>query len=95
MSFSLLILVILTLQPILGSAWYYHLFHKNIKDAVKEADLITTLTPSTEAYINVLDLKEDCHINAVGADAEGKRELRYKSADQMGRFFDPLWVVRV
>ena len=51
------------------------LFHKNIKDAVKEADLITTLTPSTEAYINVLDLKEDCHINAVGADAEGKREL--------------------
>lgn len=26
---SLLILVILTLQPILGSAWYYHLFHKN------------------------------------------------------------------
>ncbi len=51
------------------------LFHKNIKDAVKEADLITTLTPSTEAYIDVLDLKEHCHINAVGADAKGKREL--------------------
>ena len=51
-------------------------FNKDIKEVVKRADIITTLTPSVEPYLNVLDVKSDCHINAIGADAKGKRELR-------------------
>ena len=49
--------------------------NKSVEQAVKHADVITTLTPSNEGYLNILDLKSDCHINAVGADAVGKREL--------------------
>ena len=49
--------------------------NKSIKETVKHADVITTLTPSTEAYLDVLDIPNNCHINAVGADAVGKREL--------------------
>ena len=56
----------------IASAWGYN---DNVEDTVKHADVITTLTPSTEGYLNILDLKSDCHVNAVGADAEGKREL--------------------
>ena len=50
-------------------------FHHDIKDAVREAEIITTLTPSTKAYLNIIDVPNNCHINAVGADAVGKREL--------------------
>ena len=50
-------------------------FSHDIKDTVREADIVTTLTPSTKAYLNVIDLPNHCHINAVGADAVGKREL--------------------
>jgi alanine dehydrogenase len=49
--------------------------NKSVKEAVEHADVITTLTPSTKPYLDILDLKSNCHINAVGADAEGKREL--------------------
>ena len=49
--------------------------NKSVKEAVQHADVVTTLTPTTEAYLNVLDLPDRCHINAVGADAAGKREL--------------------
>ena len=49
--------------------------NKSVKDAVQHADVVTTLTPTTEAYLNVLDLPDRCHINAVGADAAGKRAL--------------------
>ena len=49
--------------------------NKSVKDAVQHADVVTTLTPTTEAYLNILDLPDRCHINAVGADAAGKREL--------------------
>jgi alanine dehydrogenase len=49
--------------------------NKSVKQAVKHADVITTLTPSTVPYLDILDLKSNCHINAVGADAKGKREL--------------------
>tara|TARA_R100000808_G_scaffold1950_1_gene8240 strand:+ start:39563 stop:40504 length:942 start_codon:yes stop_codon:yes gene_type:complete len=56
----------------IAQAWGYN---DNVKDTVKYADVITTLTPSTEGYLNILDLKSNCHVNAVGADAVGKREL--------------------
>ena len=47
----------------------------SIEDAVWESDVVTTLTPSKEAYLDINWLKSNCHINAVGADAKGKREL--------------------
>lgn len=56
----------------IAHAWGYN---DNVEDAVKHADVVTTLTPSTEAYLDVHWLKSNCHINAVGADAVGKREL--------------------
>lgn len=56
----------------IAHAWGYN---DNVEDAVKHADVITTLTPSTEPYLDVHWLKSNCHINAVGADAVGKREL--------------------
>jgi len=49
--------------------------HESVKEAVKYADVITTLTPSTSPYLDIHDVKTDCHINAIGADAVGKREL--------------------
>ena len=48
----------------------------NVEEAVKQADLVTTLTPSTEPYLDFNYLKDNCHVNAVGADAVGKRELK-------------------
>ena len=50
-------------------------YPSNIRESVRQADLITTLTPSREPYLDINYLKNNCHINAVGADAVGKREL--------------------
>ena len=47
----------------------------NISDACLGSDLITTLTPSIKPYLGQSHIKDSVHINAVGADAEGKREL--------------------
>ena len=49
--------------------------NKSVKEAVKNADVITTLTTSRTPYLDVHDIKSNCHVNAVGADAVGKREL--------------------
>tara|TARA_Y100001973_G_C5202878_1_gene339160 strand:+ start:1902 stop:2855 length:954 start_codon:yes stop_codon:yes gene_type:complete len=49
--------------------------NESVKQAVQHADVVTTLTPSKKAYLDIFDLKSNCHINAVGADAVGKREL--------------------
>lgn len=45
------------------------------KKAVVPADILTTVTPSREPIINNEWVKDGLHINAVGADAEGKEEL--------------------
>lgn len=49
--------------------------NESVKEAIKYADVITTLTTSTTPYLDIHDIKSNCHINAVGADAVGKREL--------------------
>lgn len=49
--------------------------NESVEKAVKDVDVVTTLTPSTEPYLNVHWLKSNCHVNAIGADAVGKREL--------------------
>ena len=60
-------------------------WNKSIEQACKYTDVITTLTPSTEAYLGLEDVGEGVmHINAVGADAVGKRELK----DDIWRVFD-------
>ena len=52
-------------------------WNKSVKQACKHTDIITTLTPSTEAYLGLEDIGDNVmHINAIGADAVGKRELK-------------------
>ena len=55
--------------------------NKSVEETVKDSDVITTLTPSTTHYLDIHDLKSICHINAVGADAVGKRELHTNVID--------------
>tara|TARA_Y100000590_G_scaffold436317_2_gene556757 strand:+ start:528 stop:1478 length:951 start_codon:yes stop_codon:yes gene_type:complete len=50
-------------------------FNKDFKKLTGHADIITTLTPSATPYLDINDIKSNCHINAIGADAKGKREL--------------------
>jgi ornithine cyclodeaminase len=49
-------------------------------DAVRDADIILTITPSREPLIHLADIPSGTHINAMGSDTQGKREL---SADLM------------
>ncbi|MBC8416895.1 ornithine cyclodeaminase family protein [bacterium] len=56
----------------IGTSWD---IKSSIEGACNEADIVTTLTPSTSPYLKLDHVKSTCHINAVGADAEGKREL--------------------
>jgi alanine dehydrogenase len=64
--------------------WHESKACKSIEECVDGADIITTLTPSTEPIIKRKWLKPGVHINAMGADAEGKREFdsqTYKDVD--------------
>lgn len=47
----------------------------NVRDATLSTDIITTLTPSTEPFLGDSHIEHPFHINAIGADAVGKREL--------------------
>ncbi len=47
----------------------------DIKDAVIEADIIVTVTPSRKALVMEEWIQEGVHINAIGADGPGKQEL--------------------
>ena len=46
-----------------------------LEECVEGSRVVTTLTPSRKPYLSRSMLPEVCHINAVGADAIGKREL--------------------
>mgnify|MGYP000144319111 CR=1 FL=1 len=48
---------------------------ESAKDAVADADIIVTATPSREPIVMNEWLKQGVHINAIGADAPGKEEL--------------------
>ncbi len=60
--------------------------NKSVKETIQDADVITTLTPSRTPYLDIHDIKSDCHINAVGADAKGKRELMTNVIDGSSHF---------
>lgn len=47
----------------------------NIKDCVKDSDIVVTTTPSRRPLVSLEWIKEGVHINAIGADAKGKQEL--------------------
>lgn len=47
----------------------------NLEEAVRSADIINTVTPSTKPLVYSAWLQPGVHINAVGADMEGKQEL--------------------
>ena len=46
-----------------------------VKDAVKEADIVVTTTPSRKPLVMDEWISEGVHINCIGADAPGKEEL--------------------
>lgn len=50
---------------------------KDLEDCLWDSDIVTTLTPSRKPFIKYEHLKPVVHINAIGADAEGKRELHH------------------
>lgn len=56
---------------------------KDVEECVRSADIITTLTPSTSGFLKYEWLKPAVHINAIGADAEGKRELEGSVLDNV------------
>ncbi len=49
--------------------------YSNPEFVVRGADIIVTTTPSREAIVKAEWIEEGMHINAIGADAEGKQEL--------------------
>ena len=51
------------------------IIHNSVQECIEQADIITTLTPSTKPIIKTEWIKKGTHINAVGADAEGKQEF--------------------
>lgn len=44
-------------------------------EATRDADIIVTVTPSTKPLIELADVPPGAHINAMGSDTRGKREL--------------------
>ena len=49
-----------------------------VKACVKDSDIIITTTPSRKPIVRLEWIGEGVHINAIGADAEGKQELDSK-----------------
>jgi ornithine cyclodeaminase/alanine dehydrogenase-like protein (mu-crystallin family) len=45
------------------------------REAVRGADIIVTVTPSNAPLIGLADVSPGVHINAMGSDTQGKREL--------------------
>jgi len=65
---------------------------KSLQECLWDSDIVTTLTPSRKPFIKYKDLKPIVHINAVGADAEGKRELHQCVLDQVDLVAYDEWV---
>ncbi|ASQ45502.1 ornithine cyclodeaminase family protein [Legionella clemsonensis] len=48
---------------------------KDVRQAVKEADIICSATNSTEPFIHLQDIKPNVHINAIGSHTKEMREV--------------------
>ena len=40
-------------------------WNKSAQEAIKHADVITTLTPSTTPYLDIHDIKSNCHTQII------------------------------
>lgn len=49
---------------------------KSVEDAVRNADIVTTTTPVRTPIVKAEYIRRGTHINAFGADASGKQELK-------------------
>ena len=67
-----------------------HVF-SDLECCLRQADIVTTLTPSRTGFIPFDFLKSRVHINAVGADAKGKRELTSDVLSNMGMLVYDEW----
>ena len=56
---------------------------ESLEECVGDTDIVTTLTPSRTGFIKHEWLDKTVHINAIGADAEGKRELESSVLDNV------------
>ena len=54
---------------------------ESIEECVSDSDIVTTLTPSRRPFVNLSWIASGTHINAIGADAEGKQEFHDNLAD--------------
>lgn len=66
--------------------------YNNLEDCLWDSDIVTTLTPSRKPFIKYRYLKPVVHINAVGADATGKRELHQCVIDNVDLVSYDEWV---
>ena len=57
------------------------------KEAVKDADIITTVTTSASPVFSSDDIKPGCHINGVGSYTPDKREIPAELLRRAGRIF--------
>ena len=58
----------------------------SVEECVQESDILTSLTPSRKPFIMTDWLKPGMHINAIGADAEGKQEFEDNVANVCSTF---------
>ena len=63
----------------------------DLESCLRQADIITTLTPSRKGFIPYKFIKHRAHINAVGADAKGKRELDISILNNVGMIVYDEW----
>ena len=63
----------------------------DLESCLRQADIITTLTPSRKGFIPYKFIKPRAHINAVGADAKGKRELDVSILNNIGMIVYDEW----
>jgi len=52
-----------------------HKIAETPQEAVRGADIVVTVTPSNAPLIGLADISPGVHINAMGSDTQGKREL--------------------
>ena len=53
----------------------------SLEECVRDSDILTTLTPSRNPFVQLDWLEPGLHINAIGADAEGKQEFESNLGD--------------
>lgn len=64
------------------------------EDAVEDADVVITVTTSPEPVVSAAWLKEDCHVNAIGAHYPRQRELDTETVATSTVFVDTLVAAR-